>query len=90
VDAARTLEVWNKIDLPRVAEPPAGSIPISAHTGAGLDRLLSEIARRLAPDPPPAGAAVPFTQHQADALQAADDALRRGQVQRARAALVEV
>ena len=59
VDAQRTpiIEVWNKIDL--LAEgretlqtlKPAGhvaaSVPVSAHTGEGLDRLLEQIEATL-------------------------------------------
>lgn len=58
----QALLLYNKLDLP--AEPavnrPEG-IALSAVTGRGVDELLAAIARRLVPEPPPLGAAVPFT-----------------------------
>jgi GTPase len=56
---ARLIELWNKVDLlDAAAAPPLeaaavrqpGTVLGSARTGAGLDRLLAEIDRRLAAD----------------------------------------
>jgi tRNA modification GTPase len=55
--------VVNKIDLPPAwdLEQAAGAVRVSALTGAGLPELVQALASWLVPDPPPAGAAVPFT-----------------------------
>ena len=70
-NAATPLIVHNKCDLlvtdplvtdPTVTDPtgrPAGW-SISALTGQGLPELIHEIGRRLVPEVPPPGAAVPF------------------------------
>ncbi|MEN6450220.1 MAG: GTPase [Thermoguttaceae bacterium] len=42
----------------------------SAARGDGIEMLLETIARRLVPDPPAAGAAVPFTTEQTEAIRA--------------------
>jgi tRNA modification GTPase len=64
------LWVHNKCDLPAaVGDRPAG-LRISALRGDGLGNLLAAIANRLAPDPPPSGAAVPFTPDQIKAVHA--------------------
>ena len=67
--------VHNKCDLPASpGDRPAG-LSISAIRGEGIDVLLATIGRRLVPDPPPPGAAVPFSSEQvesfASGLQAA-------------------
>jgi len=65
------LVVHNKCDLPAaVGEPPPG-LATSAFTGAGIEGLVGAIAGRLVPDPPPPGAAVPFTAEQINQLQSA-------------------
>jgi tRNA modification GTPase len=57
------LQVINKIDLPagwdwsRVPE----ALRVSARTGAGLPELCDAISRRLVPNPPAPGEAVPFS-----------------------------
>ncbi len=56
--------IINKIDLPTawdLAEAP-GAVHVSARTGAGLPELCAALGRWLVPDPPPVGAAVPFTE----------------------------
>lgn len=64
--------VYNKSDLPPDQTPsrPAG-LWTSAIRSEGISSLLPTIATRLVPDPPPPGAAVPFTAAQLDALRAA-------------------
>jgi tRNA modification GTPase len=75
--------VLNKIDLPPAWAAPPTALPVSARTRAGLDELCRVIARRLVPEPPGAGEAVPCTE-QAGALirqaYAAFQAGDRGQV----------
>ena len=67
--------VHNKCDLPPASGPPrSGGLSTSALTGWGIGELVGAIARRLVPDPPPPGAAVPFTADQVDRLRAAADA----------------
>lgn len=65
------LVIHNKADLPPDASPtrPAG-LWTSAVQGTGVPELLQAIAARLVPDPPPPGAAVPFTAAQCDAVRA--------------------
>ena len=64
------LLVHNKCDLPPApGDRPAG-LRTSALRGDGIEDLLAAIARRLVPDPPPPGAAVPFT---AEQIEAVDD-----------------
>jgi tRNA modification GTPase len=68
----QALLVGNKADLPAQAtaiHPPG--IQVSAKTGAGIAELLASIARRLVPQAPPSGVAVPFTEVQAQAIFAA-------------------
>jgi tRNA modification GTPase len=60
------LVVWNKADL---AGCPG--FAVSALTGHGVSELAAEIARRLVPDPPPHGAAVPYTPALAAAVETA-------------------
>ncbi len=73
------LIVHNKLDLPdsTAAGRPAG-LCTSAVSGEGIERFAAKIAGRLVPDPPPPGAAVPFTQPQLDALRAAQAAAADG------------
>jgi tRNA modification GTPase len=65
-----SLVVWNKADL---ASGPLAGLSVSAKTGAGIPELVAEIVRRLVPDPPPPGAAVPFTPQLADLVEAAGE-----------------
>lgn len=51
---------------------------VSAVTGDGIASLGAEIARRLVPDPPPSGAAVPYTPELADTIVRAHSALSLG------------
>ena len=74
------LVVHNKCDLPPSHEwdiekaPPNGQggrpagLSTSAVTGEGVEALGRAVAARLVPDPPPQGAAVPFTAPQLEQL----------------------
>jgi len=66
------LVVHNKCDL---RQSPTNGRPAgfrtSCKTGEGIANLCRAIAQSLVPDPPPRGAAVPFTAQQAAALEAA-------------------
>ena len=66
------LVVHNKCDLPHAPDPPRPyGLLTSALTGEGMEPLVRAIAERLAPDPPPPGAAVPFDDDQIAHLQEA-------------------
>ena len=75
----RTQLVVNKIDLPPawpLDEVPA--VCVSAQTGAGLAELCEALARRLVPQPPAPGTAVPFTAALAEGITEVRTALGRG------------
>jgi tRNA modification GTPase len=63
---SRAILVANKSDLPAAWRPSELTlldrtvVTVSAERGDGLPSLISAIVGRLAPDPPPPGAAVPF------------------------------
>jgi tRNA modification GTPase len=88
-ETSQLLLVLNKVD----AEPAwdlneaRGAIHVSARTGTGLVELCADIVERLVPDPPGAGAAVPFTPQLAAAIEAAARMAAAGQVEGALAAL---
>lgn len=73
------LIVYNKLDLGPAANDgrPAG-IAISARTGEGLEALTERIVARLTTGPIEPGTAVPFTQRQLAAIEAASQALALG------------
>jgi tRNA modification GTPase len=73
------LIVYNKCDLPPIASPnrPPG-VHISAVQAGGVEGLVRELARRLVPEAPPPGTAVPFTQSQVQAVRSARAALAAG------------
>lgn len=80
------LVVVNKIDL--IQAPSSESVVrVSALTGAGVTEMLAAIVTRLVPDPPAAGAAVPFAVRQVEALRAAKELVESGDVERAVALL---
>jgi tRNA modification GTPase len=81
--------VVNKVDLaPAWDLEQAGDAPrVSAHTGTGLPGLCNLLARWLVPEPPPAGAAVPFTPAIADRVEEASHHLAAGRREEARRAL---
>ncbi len=81
----------NKIDLHPSIPPdrPAG-LATSARTGAGLRELLEAVARRLVPQPPPPGTAVPFLEHHRQGLHLAARALDESADDHARRLLEEL
>jgi tRNA modification GTPase len=62
------LLVDNKSDLPSVSDDRPTELSISTVRAEGIQELLEAIARRLVPEPPPPGAAVPFTAEQVNVL----------------------
>jgi tRNA modification GTPase len=56
------LMVHNKCDLPPGSAVRPPGLSVSALIGEGIEALAHAIAQRLVPDPPPPGAAVPFTE----------------------------
>jgi tRNA modification GTPase len=77
---ADVLYVLNKSDLAPAWD--VASIPdavcVSALTGAGLPELCAAVIARLVPDPPPPGAAVPFTPRLCEGIAQAQRALATG------------
>ncbi|MGE3821969.1 MAG: GTPase [Isosphaeraceae bacterium] len=70
------LVVANKSDLPLAWEVPGlVSVTVSAESGAGLDSLGAAIVSRLIPEPPEAGAGVPFRPRHLRGLREVRDAL---------------
>jgi tRNA modification GTPase len=89
IDAGHPLLVINKSDLPAgwdVGQIGEG-VAVSARTGAGLAELCDRIGRRLVPDPPQSGAAVPFTPDLADQVDAIATAVAAGDIAAVRQAL---
>jgi tRNA modification GTPase len=83
--------VVNKIDLPPAWDllEAKNAIRVSALTGSGVAELCQAISYRLAPDPPPAGSAVPFTPQLCDCVGQAKELIRAGRITEATALLVE-
>jgi tRNA modification GTPase len=78
--ASPPLVVVNKIDLKPELLSTGGRnfVATSALTGAGLGSLLAAISQRIVPNPPPPGAAVPFTERQVGLLDRALELVARG------------
>ena len=76
----------NKTDLPAAwdLEQEPAAVRISARTGAGLGELGTRLERTLVPNPPPDGAAVPFTPELCDAVEESLRLALAGQHQQAR------
>jgi tRNA modification GTPase len=78
---ARALVVANKSDLPAYWQVDGAGlgvlavVTISAERGDGLDELVAAISKRLVPDPPPPGQAVPFRRVQLELLEKIRDDL---------------
>jgi len=64
------LVVHNKSDLPPDGSRRPAGLSTSALRGSGIDTLAAEIVRRLVPQPPAPGAAVPFTEDHVEQLRA--------------------
>lgn len=75
-DWPHALRIDNKSDLPRAPGPRPPALAVSAVKGAGLADLLRAIVERLVPDPPLAGAAVPFSENQYSQLRILADRVR--------------
>jgi tRNA modification GTPase len=88
----RWLRVINKVDLPPAwdweREPDA--LRVSAQTGAGIADLCAALGRRLVPEPPPSGSAVPFTLELCAGIGKAERALGDGDPAGARQILAEL
>lgn len=82
----RVLLVVNKVDLPPLwdVSQAAEAVRVSARTGAGIPELCDAIARRLVPEAPPTGAAVPFTPELGECVEAAQAHLVAGRTDEAR------
>jgi tRNA modification GTPase len=74
-----SLPVANKIDQPALWAT-AEHCAVSALTGEGLTGLCHKISRRLVPDAPSPGAAVPFCSDVMTALQAMKQAIADGKI----------
>ena len=86
-DHPGALVVANKVDLP-AAWDDAGRVAVSAERGDGLDALIAAIVGRLGLDaPPPPGVGVPTRPAHVRRLRAIREAIRRGDVDRARRSL---
>lgn len=74
------LHLINKCDLPPAwgLEDAGAAVWVSAKTGAGLPELCAAVIARLVPDPPPPGAAVPFTPRLCEGIAEAQRALADG------------
>ncbi|MHB1423601.1 MAG: GTPase [Gemmataceae bacterium] len=80
------LYVINKSDLPLAWEPSTvpEAVRVSARTGAGLAELCAAAIARFVADPPPRGAAVPFTPNLCEGIVEARRLLRMGKTAAAR------
>jgi tRNA modification GTPase len=79
VAAKSTLFVVNKSDLPPAWEWGHDKLAVSALAGTGLGELCDAISRRLVPEAPPTGAAVPFTEQQCVDIVGALASVRRNE-----------
>lgn len=81
--------IINKSDLPAVwdLEQAPQALRVSARTGAGVPELLAALARWLVPEPPPPGAAVPFSPECVRRLEDLARALQAGDLAGALASL---
>jgi len=78
------LVIENKSDLmPESTDRASDFLLVSAATGAGIERLIAEIACRIVPDPPSRGSGVPFTKRQADAISLAMKEVQQGNAEHA-------
>jgi tRNA modification GTPase len=84
--------VVNKLDLPAAwnLDEAVGAVRVSARTGTGLSELGEALAGWLVPQPPPAGAAVPFTSQMCQRVEGVRRQLSAGCLAEARQKLVEL
>ncbi len=85
----RLRAVVNKMDLQATwdLERAGDAVRVSARTGVGLDELCQAISKWLVPDPPQAGAAVPFTPELCACVEASWHYCLTGQTRESRLAL---
>jgi hypothetical protein len=81
--------VINKMDLPPAwaVDQVQDAICVSARTGAGLGELCQLVAHALVPMPPPAGAAVSFTQSLCEQVEKARGTWQEGKMEEVRTLL---
>ena len=84
--------VVNKVDLPAVWDVADAqeAVAVSARTGAGLPELCAALGGWLVPDPPPPGAAVPFTAALCDGIVRAKRHLDEGRPEEARRSVLSL
>jgi tRNA modification GTPase len=72
--------VVNKIDLAPAwdFDMARDAVAVSAHTGQGMPELCEALSRWLVPEPPPAGAAVPYTPSLASLVEDVHQSCRAG------------
>ncbi len=73
------LRVFNKCDLPAVADASLADVDVSAQASTGLDVLAQAIVERLVPLVPRPGQAVPFIEHQLELLKSVRTLLAAGE-----------
>jgi tRNA modification GTPase len=84
--------VVNKVDLPAAWDlhEASNAVRISARTGAGLAELCQALAHGLVPEPPPPGAAVPFTPALCEQVEEAERSFAAQRLDEARRVLESV
>lgn len=82
--------VVNKSDLPPAWDPESAdqAVRVSALTGEGMAGLCAAVIARLVPDPPPPGAALPFTGILCEGIAEAQRRLAAGSEEEARRIVV--
>ncbi len=89
----RPTPVANKSDLPAAWDLSAGqgqALPVCSLTRTGFDELMAHLGRKLVPNSPIVGEAIPFTSEQVDGIQLAEQSLELGDSKRANEALHEI
>jgi tRNA modification GTPase len=89
LESRRMRVVINKVDLAAAwdLDQAGDAVRVSARTGAGLKDLCQALSQMLVPDPPTAGAAVPFTTELCALVERSRDAWIAGRTKDSRAAL---
>lgn len=86
-ERGRALVIANKSDLSAAWRPTSEVLEVSAERGDGLELLIRSIARRCIPEPPEAGAAIPFRPRHVRGLEFVSRCLNAGDRVGARDAL---